>query len=252
MALTFVATIASQAAMSGETTTGAISDALARRVCFDVYWEDRTSVRLGATIPLEIRIGSDFSYGWTTSLERRPHISKWANYFALKPFSGREIVVSEEGFDVDAVGKTANYLEKRAKVFNDKARSIPFKIPSNCEPMFDPKTNAKSQMMSAVVSSIRHQFGDFNENSGTHYPRQLKVIIGNFNIDYPATWIYIDATREVFMVNFSSEESSVAPNNYRNWEYVLQQVDNPDSVFELSKKIRREGISLVVTLESPR
>ena len=94
---------------------------------------------------------------------------------------------------------------------------------------------------------VREQLASFNE-SGAKYPNRLRVIIGNFNTDYPSIHIFVPITGEVFSI--------ALPNSLEPWRdtflkedtFVLGQMYDRASVRIMEQRIRQYGITREIEL----
>jgi hypothetical protein len=94
------------------------------------------------------------------------------------------------------------------------------------------------------------ELAGFNKHAGAHYPHHLKIVIANFDEDYPETQVFIPSTKEVFHVRPHDPADQAIDADMQKGEYVVGQEQEYDSqkIEGLSATILRYGISRKIDL----
>lgn len=230
-------------------STEAVTGAIEQRICFEDFWWNRDSFRLGKTVPLTLRTDGDKTYVWSEALSVVPGAPRWANYFSVFTKDDRTVVGSSYGYNLDSVRGTADFEKKRAQVFGGgKIEKIELRVPADCTPHFTQETPLKVQMLKVVETTMAKELTLLNKNGGAHYPRQIRIVIANFNTDYPETQVFIPSMEQVFHVALQDAADPLSDKFLKQGEYPIMPEYDKQAVKALGDKIDQYGIVREITI----
>ncbi len=215
-----------------------VKDALTRSLCFQKYWlgwgwED------GATVPLAIKFEGKKFYVWANDLpsvgeddylvnvfingmmfsvdpadrpqkEKRVH---FAAFFEGRIKDGKGVIAKYEGFNLAAGRPFPQIREFKERFVSGYIMKDMLTIPSDCTPRYDPPTPQKELMVKTVVSTMKMLLNGYSRDGISKYPPEVKIVIADFNTDYPYTYVLVEPAKELYTVVFHD------PEDYDNDEY---------------------------------
>lgn len=226
-----------------------IKEALTRYLCYQIYWQGQ-NYRSGVSVPLEIKIRQDKFLAWGDSLQltKRDRIS---NFFIGRMKEGRGAVILMRGYNLNLSPQVPGYAEDRDHFRVDTIKDA-LTVPTDCTPRYDPSTLQKERMVDTIVSTLQNQLSSLVRSGAAKYPKEVKLIIADFNVDYPETYVLVEPAN-----NFAGDLYTVTlhdPKDYdsgeyeRDGEYPLGQKTVKPYLKPLLKKIRKHGIAKKITI----
>ena len=97
-------------------------------------------------------------------------------------------------------------------------------------------------MVKTVVSTMQKLLNNYASRGLAKYPKEVKIIIADFNMDYPFTYVIVEPVKEVYMItlhdwdNYDSDEYE-RDGYYLNGEATMKSI--PDRGLT---EMRRHGI----------
>jgi len=119
-------------------------------------------------------------------------------------------------------------------------------IPKDCTPNYDPASPKKEIMLKTVVGTIQIKLSNFVRQGIAKYPRNLTILIADFNVDYPSTYVRVEGINEVYSVTLHDFENYDSDQFEREGEYPFGEVYNKSK--ELLAKIHKHGIRREITI----
>jgi hypothetical protein len=229
-------------------TTEAVTKAIQQRVCFEDFWWDRDSFQLGKTVPITLRQDDNIAYVWSEGLAVVPGASRWANFFTVFTKDDQSVVGSSYGYNLDSMQGTPDFEKKKSQVFGGKAETIQLRIPANCAPHFTEETPLKKRMLKTIETTMTNELTLFNKSGGAHYPGQLRIVIADFNADYPETQVFIPSTEQVFHVALQDAADPLSDTFLKQGEYPVRPEYDKQAIKLLGGKIIKYGIVREITL----
>jgi hypothetical protein len=216
--------------------TQLVVGAVQREICFETYWGNRDTYRLGQTATLTVRRQrNDMAYVWSEQLSRVPHVSAWGNFYSVFVKDGEAAVGTSNGYNLDR-------SSQKPWVFDDEQQTVQIQIPADCTPHFLPETPLKTQMLDLVTSSIAKELQVFNKYNGVgaHYSGGIRIVIANFNTDYPETYVTIPSIGLVFTVTLHASIAPLADLPTDGYEMV--EIYGEENKARANEKIQKYGI----------
>ncbi len=243
--LLFLFTIAlirpSEANQIEESQLAQIKSAIIHDLCREIYLGGGKHYKRDVPLPLKIKIEGNKFYAKLEKLGMSPggHITQLYQIGLLKTAkTGGAVVTHNFERDIDN-----RFIDK--SVINDT-----FTIPSDCTPRFDTTTPQKELMLRTIVSTMKNQLGDFVKLGIWKYQGEVTLIIADFNIDYPETYILVEPMKKVYGVRFHDPENYDSDEYEREGEYPFGEEYSISK--ELLAKIRKHGIIQKITLTMGR
>ena len=123
------------------------------------------------------------------------------------------------------------------KVFGKGAVSFKLHLPSNCTPKLLPDTPLKAIMFDDIINSLKELL--IPQNTTKIYPHHLKVIIANFNVGDPGTYVFIPNTKEVFEISLYDPDDPFSDMYLKFHEFPMREYYDMES--DLIPKILKYG-----------
>jgi len=215
-----------------------IKSALARSLCFEKYWE-WSDYKINSVLPIKIAIiGKDFHI-WINDFEvsRRAHM---AGYFEGKLRNDKAVIIRTESYNIGLIPSLPGYQKNKKLFENQDVIEDSLIVPSNCSPYYDVATAQKELMLRTVTSTVQKQLNSWHKQGIVKYPRELTLIIADFNIDYSSTYILVEETKKLYSVTLHDPQSYESDEYERIEEYPFGEIYNKSK--SLLGKIRKHGI----------
>lgn len=223
-------------------STRTVLDAISNRICFESFWWNRGTFRLGKTARMTVRKTGDTAYVWTTELSLVPGVHTWANFFRVF-FSGDEaIAYASYGYNVDLLTNVPEVEDNRKQATEGGSETVTLQVPAGCVPKFRADSTLKQRMLATVEHTIAKQLAASNRNGGTNYPQSVQLVIADFNIDYPETQVLIPSTGEVFHVAFRDAADPIGRTFMAQGEYPVAEELNHEEALAVASKILMYGL----------
>lgn len=210
-----------------------IKEAVNRWLCYEVYWGE-ASHRLGKTYPLFIRLEGEKFFALANDLEpilRDPT----AGFYIGRLRNGKAAVISGERYNVKLNPPLPSYLKAQRLFESQSIIKTTFTMPPDCTPKYDSVTPQKELMINTVVKTMQKNLNMFVSMGIAKYPKEVTLIIADFNIDYPYTFVLVEQTKEVYIVtlhdtqNYDSDEFELEGQYpfgqvYDKWNGLLEKI----------------------------
>jgi hypothetical protein len=223
-----------------------VKDGLVKRLCYESYWGLGGYPR--KPVPIKIRIDRP---------EKTFHI--WINDFEVTEtyhmadyLSGilrdkDAVVLRHSGYNIELRPPHRGYLEHRPLFDGEGVVEDILEMPADCTPHYDPTTPKKELMLSTVIKTVQYRLEDFARMGIAKYPRELTLIIADFNIDYPMTYVLVEQTNKVYTITLHDFQDYESDEYERMGEYPFGERYKPAK--SLIEKIRKHGIRKKIALE---
>lgn len=221
-----------------------IKNSLSRWLCFERYWEwpiDRPS----SILPMRIKSDDNTFRIWINNLEVTKE-SHMAGYFIGRIRNGHAAIISREAYNINLTPPVPGYVKNKKLFEHDSVIEDVLIMPSDCSPHYDQPTPQKELMLQTAVSTMQKRLSEFAKMGIAKYPKELTLIIADFNIDYPSTYILVDQTKEVYSVTLHDPQNYDSDEYERSGEYPFGELYNKSKT--LLEKIRKHGIVRKIVL----
>lgn len=202
-----------------------------RDVCSMFYWGGPDRKVQGHSWPLKITIADD-------------------HFYAHLEFGSGRLRTRLDYWGVDT-GQRASIRGNYLSDFEEKLQHNPIDttitIPTDCTPKYDPPTPEKRHMIETVVRSIREDLTQYRDLGITRYPKEVTLVIANFNVDDLDTYVLVLPQKDVYLVKLHDPdwEDDAA---YQERAYFARDIPNAEHRRALIPKIREQGIIRKVRL----
>jgi hypothetical protein len=175
-----------------------IKDALVRRICYEEYWRE-SDMKTGVSLAVEMRCQGSMFDAWLFDA------SSAKDYKVIYWFWGRKkgeetAVIAREGFNMAWPKKWID--EKRRMAFgNNLTVTDRLVIPRNCVPESFESSSEKELFVKAIVETMVGYLRRDIKEGWRKYPDKVHLLIANFNVDYPKTYVIVDETKNAFVIN---------------------------------------------------
>lgn len=228
---------------SNANEVSSIKNALLRRLCFEIYWE--WSDRPSSTLPMRIRIEDESFRIWINDLRvtKKAHM---AGYFVGRLRNGRAAIIHSEAYNINLTPSVPGYVENKPLFDAKDVIEDTLILPSDCTPRYDPISPQKELMLRTVVSTVQKTLSSWVKEGIAKYPREVTLIIADFNVDYPSTYILVKPINKVYSVTLHDPQDYESDEYERSGEYPFGEVYNKSK--SLLAKIRKHGIVRKIVL----
>jgi len=262
---TFHVPTGSASASDSDTASVAVAkDAVRRWLCWDKYW-GWGPYELGRVVPAKIKFDGKAFYVRIDDIVVTDQV-RMAAFYMGRIKEGHAAVILREAYDMndrppkkkkrqfENVGPVVSgpgLREQRKAIFeNGSTIFADLSIPTDCTPHYDAPTTEKELMISTIVKTMRSRLaGLFTENGSVNATR-VKIIIANFNVDYPSTYVLVEPTNEVKTVTLHDAQDYDGHAFEKAGAYPAGVVEEPSQ--ELISKIKRDGIVKEIDIKSGR
>jgi hypothetical protein len=226
----------SEANQIEESQLAQIKSAIIRSLCYVVYWGGGDFYyRTGIPLPTKIKIEGNKFYAKIKDVGKygKPYVSAYQVGLLKTAKTGGAVVT--HNFEI---GMDKDLFFKGESVVDDVLT-----IPTDCTPKYDPMTPKKERMIKTIVNSMKDTFSRWVKTDIAKFPRELTLIIADFNIDYPQIYVLVEPMNEFFRVTLHD------PQNYDkdDDEYMFGEEHRmPKSIQE---KVRKHGIIRKIVLD---
>jgi len=155
--------------------------------------------------------------------------------------NGSAVVISSEGYNADLQPRPQGYGENRFRFEGGQVITDAVTLPTDCAPQYDPPTPEKERMLRTVVDTIQWQLEEFVRLGVASYPRALTLIVANFNVDYPSTYVLVESPRELFKVDLQHPQHFDDVKSYK-YLYPVGEIPIEPHHEDLLVKIHKHGI----------
>ena len=227
--------VASPAASGASARIDRIREAVARSLCYDIYWAGAwghgENYQRNVPLPLTLVVGEEKFYARIDPIgfvgkDRQP-----VRVTRIGLDRGRRaVVIANHERDVDLRFSTGPLIEGTLT------------IPADCTPRYDPPTPEKARKLQTVVSTMQKQLSSLVRMGAARYPPEITLIVADFNIDYPSTYVLVEPAGDLYTLTLHNPEDYDSNLYEREGEYPLRWVRVAPHLRDLLGKIRRHGI----------
>ena len=239
-----LALLAAAPVAAADITAAHAIEALKRHVCFSRTWWGDPYVRLGQTATIDLRLDGRTAYLWSEDMRVVPRVRRWADSYVVVARPAGAAVTQRSGYNIELLRGEPAYERDRRRVYAGPTQRVEVELPATCEPKFDPDTPTKAEMKALVASSLSTALATW----GRRAPRGgVRMILANFNPDYPETFAYRQDTGEVLRIGLISSD----PMSYTGGadrRYVVTPVTRGPVAIQLRRLIQRYGEAWVVAV----
>ncbi len=189
-----------------------VKDAMARFVCYQKFWMGNDYVE-GASVAMEIKFEGEKFYAWTNDLPAKVFVDlHFTSFYAGRLKDGKGAITFADGHNNELPGLPPQLREYRRHFESGAIVKDTLTIPVDCAPRYDPPTPKKELMVKTVISTMRKLLNNFASGGIAKYPKEVKLIIADFNMDYPFTYVIVEPVKEVYIIrlhdwdNYDSDE----------------------------------------------
>lgn len=216
-----------------------IKEALRKSLCYELYWQGQ-KFQVGVPLPLQVKILEGRFLAWVDDLKATHHV-RMSGFFMGRVKDGRSIAVLTRGYNPDLSPQAPGYAEDRQH-FVAGAMKDTLTIPADCTPRYDPPTAEKARKLKTVVSTMQKQISSLVRMGAARYPPEITLIVADFNIDYPSTYVLVEPAGDLYTLTLHDPEDYDSDLYERQGEYPLRWVRVAPHLRDLLGKIRRHGI----------
>ena len=226
---------------AAEIPIAAVTRAIQRYVCFQAFWNARDQYRLGHSVTVTLHYEPDKVYAWSESLSTVQHVKAWADFFVVVGRGDQVLVSDLTGFNVDNMREEPNFKRDKSLVFTDPSRETSILLPANCTPHLLPTEPLKTRMLDVVEKTIANQLLSV-DNDKVKPGSNVKIIIAEFDTDYPWTYVFVPETNEMWIVSLRGKSDPFGDQAISAGEYPSGLVYNKDWIETLKGKLAAFGI----------
>jgi hypothetical protein len=226
---------------------------IVERRCYELYWQGGiVQGELGTSRPLKIVFEDNRFYARIDPAGFvGPNRQAWRLNYIGETRDGRMcLLVKNYEFDLDEKFATGPSIQDTLT------------MPSDCTPHYNPSSAEKDRMMENVAASMRqalHGFADHPAEGLPQYPNEVRLVIGDFNVDYPYTYVLVEEPPELYRIALHDPDGDAdADDTYqREGKYIvgeavtgtnLSEEDIKEATARLTAKIRAHGIPRTIVL----
>lgn len=233
--------------VSDDNQIAPIRESLSRNFCYEVYWEAGANYKLGSSLQVEMKFVGEKFLVWINNMEMKGpyHV---AGFYTGRLKDEKGVIIRRESYNIDLKPHVPGYSENRSLFEKNTVIKDTIIIPSDCTPHYDPQTPKKELMLRTVVSTVQKQLNRWGGQGIVKYPHELTLVIADFNIDYPSTYVLVEQTKNLYSVTLHDPQNYDSDEYERNGEYPLGEVYNQSKTKSLIAKVRKHGIIQKIVL----
>ena len=188
--------------MQAESQQALFARAIARRICYEVYWQDNHTYRQGRRAQVNFLAAKGKAYAWGGEFAQSRFESENNKLFAIN-IQGDQSWVARyfNSFDWNDPW-SARFVQRIIREIPANVQMMNFDIPSDCTPQFDPSTSWKKRAIAKITQAVEKESRKLAKPGD---PATMDIVIGDFNFDYPQTGIYIPLLKKLMFADFRDE-----------------------------------------------
>ncbi len=195
---------------------------------------------------MSVHKDGDLAYVWVEGLKTFQAAYRTATFFTVFSSRGQAAVSVASSYNVEEMRGSERFEKDREKVFRSEAETVSLNLPKDCTPKEVQKTPIENEMIAVIDRTIRNELRTFNKLAGTNYPSELRVIIADFEWNYPRTFVLLPTTGEIFSVALHDARNPLDDRFLKQGEYPIQPIaPAPGRV----QKIEKHGIVREIRLD---
>ena len=233
--LLYASTQKSISATGNGISNNEIINAVQQYECFREFWG--APDKRGQSVTISFNKKGDTAYVRMTGLETSQQLSRILNFLTIVAREGRSVVTENAGFD-PSLANTPEFRKDLQSFSAGMVHDINIRFLETCPTPSPTDTPLKQKMLHKLEDSVSQELSGFNMHAGTHYARRLKIVIGDFDTDYPGTNVLVYGTNVILQVRLGT---NLIPGDHSGL-YPVQLVNDPAEAKSLKIKILEHGI----------
>lgn len=243
MAAAIALGIGSSAAAADLTASQAV-EAMKRHVCFSKVWWGDPYVRLGQVAHVDVRVDGRTAYIWSEDMRAVPRTRRWADSYVVVMRSAGPVVVERSGYNIERLRGEAAFERDRKRAYAGQTQRIEVDLPQTCDPRFDADGPVKGEMRAVLAASLTNAVRTWGRRP---VGGRVRMIVANFNVDYPEAFAVREDTGEVLRVGLmNGDRMSYTGGAAR--QYVVAPVPRGATAVLLRRLVMRYGQLQTITL----
>jgi hypothetical protein len=220
--------------LADEQRLALIKAVVTRDMCLDEHWANEILYRRDKPLTMGVIIDGSKYYSKVEDVYSfHGHSTTLYQIGILKP--DRAIIT--HNFEMDMEERFAEGL----------VMTTTLTLPADCTPKYDPTTPEKELMIDTVVKTVQKHFDSLVKLGIAKYPRELTLVIADFNVDYPMTYVLAEPKNKVYRIYLHTQQDYDSGEYEQGGAYPLSEAYNPAK--SLIKTIRKHGIKKKITLD---
>lgn len=264
MCIFHVTTVSASAGDSDTANVALVKHAVRRWLCWDKYW-GWGPYDLGHVSAAKIKFDQKAFYVWIDDIVVTDKV-RMAAFYTGRIKDGQAAVILREAFGTGYIPpkpkkKKGTYEsggpaiigpglpEERKAIFETgRVISTDISVPIDCTPHFDPPTKEKGLMVATIVKTMR-SFLARSFSNGSLNSTRVKLMIANFNVDYPSTYVLIEPSNKVWVVALHDLQDYYSHTFEKVGAYPANEVLEPSAVEVLIPRIKKNSIVKEIDIE---
>lgn len=194
--------------------------------CYREYWGGKH--RGGTVLSAKFVSEGPRAYARIDGFEPLP--LKGVTFLSIRALGDRAVVAGSEGF-FGSYQTNVRYIEDDGRLKFSYAKSVPVKLARDCGFPSGQTSGTKFDLLRRIGESIYNEVGN------------AKIIIADFDIDYPETYVLVKVTGEVWEVGLQPEDDPAGGKGTPLTTNPVRLVNDPEQARALRKTIVRRGIA---------
>ena len=217
-----------------------IQRAVVSSLCYDIYWQgdfgSGENYRRAEPLPFVLVLRGEKFYMRIMPVGVLPNGQPFEARRVGLDRLDRTIVASNSAYEWERVFADGPWIQGRLM------------IPRDCTPHYASSTPQKERMLATVLSTMERTLSRFRQREPMKYPRTLDLVIADFNVEYPMTYVLVDSEHAVYTIALHNAQDFDSDAYEREGIYpVGYRVIGPHTK-ELIEKIRKHGIRRAIVL----
>jgi hypothetical protein len=245
---------ANEAGHTDQPRSSGITQALERRLSYEVYWWDSRDYKQGVPLSFKLLITGNEFYALIEGLTIRADGERWTALYVGADGGPRALVIKNFGFPQAQFQERLDTLDLGdvAREFSaGDARDETLTIPTDCTPRYDPPTPEKQHMLDAVVRTMQREVTVYSPPrtpAELGNPKTVTFIIGDFNVDYPWVYVFVEQPEAVYELALHDPDGRDEAAYQSRSEYLYRTIESKSERDRLIPKIRAQGITRTIVL----
>lgn len=172
-----------------------ISRTVQHGICEKFFWRDDSDVLRGPVVHLKYRSQGEHIYVWSDDIRKLKwgpggagHGPPVGEIFDIVAQGQQGYVLDWHGYAIDTQAGMDRFLGNAAGP--GTVRSMRIDVPADCTPRFDGASPWKEGAIDRILQGVAEQARTLGWRGK---PKDLEVVIGNFNFDYREAHVYVPA-----------------------------------------------------------
>ncbi len=221
----------------------AVKEAVSRFICYQSYWAEWGYIP-GQRSPMEIKCEGEKFFVRINDIRSSTLAPLDTNYLRGRVKNGKGVVAQRIAYNGQKGPAKPLYLEQKGHFENGPVIKDIFIVPKDCTPVFDPTTSEKEKMLETVARSVKDHLSDNIRRGYEKHPKNLTLVIGDFNTDYWSTYVFVRETKRIYHIELHDRDDW--DSSYGEHGFLTKEVRLMDS---LVAKTQKHGIIRKITLD---